>query len=163
MYVMKKMGKGRYPWVRTVLLCGAATVLSLFPACKGSKDAKSTTTPLMGSDRDEHGCIASAGYCWSQVQQRCIRPFEEGIRLLPVEDPQNGSAVLAATVVFSTDSLRAEVLLPDGETSPVLDRRTLPSGGYAWNIEDDDTYNVRRDEQGKWIVSRRGKVLFRAE
>ena len=33
----------------------------------------------------------------------------------------------------------------------------------AQQIEDDDTYNVRRDEQGKWTVSRRGKVLFRAE
>ena len=83
--------------------------------------------------------------------------------MLPVEDPQDSSAVLAATVIFSADSLRAEVLLPDGETSPVLDRRTLPSGGYAWNIEDDDTYNIRRDEQGKWTVSRRGEVLFRAE
>ena len=160
---MKKMRSRKYPWIRTALLCGAAAVLSLFSACKGSGETESTATPLVGGDRDEHGCIASAGYRWSRVQQRCIRPFEEGVRLLPVEDPQDSSAVLAATVIFSTDSLRAEVLLPDGETSPVLDRRTLPSGGYAWNIEDDDTYNVRRDEQGKWTVSRRGKVLFRAE
>ena len=157
------MGKGKYPWVRTALLCGATTVLSLFSACKESGETESTAAPLVGGDRDEHGCIASAGYRWSRVQQRCIRPFEEGIRLLPVGDPQDSSAVLAATVIFSTDSLRAEVLLPDGETSPVLDRRTLPSGGYAWNIEDDDTYNIRRDEQGKWTVSRRGEVLFRAE
>lgn len=157
------MGKGKYPWVRTALLCGATTVLSLFSACKESGETENTAAPLVGGDRDEHGCIASAGYRWSRVQQRCIRPFEEGVRLLPVEDPQDSSAVLAATVIFSTDSLRAEVLLPDGETSPVLDRRTLPSGGYAWNIEDDDTYNIRRDEQGKWTVSRRGEVLFRAE
>ena len=157
------MGKGKYSWVRTALLCGATTVLSLFSSCKESGETENTAAPLVGGDRDEHGCIASAGYRWSRVQQRCIRPFEEGVRLLPVEDPQDSSAVLAATVVFSADSLRAEVLLPDGETSLVLDRRTLPSGGYAWNIEDDDTYNVRRDEQGKWTVSRRGKVLFRAE
>lgn len=157
------MGKGKYPWVRTALLYGAAAVLSLFSACKESGETENTAAPLVGGDRDEHGCIASAGYRWSRVQQRCIRPFEEGVRLLPVEDPQDSSAVLAATVIFSIDSLRAEVFLPDGETSPVLDRRTLPSGGYAWNIEDDDTYNVRRDEQGKWTVSRRGEVLFRAE
>lgn len=157
------MGKGKYPWVRTALLYGAAAVLSLFSACKESGETENTAAPLVGGNRDEHGCIASAGYHWSRVQQRCIRPFEEGVRLLPVEDLQDSSAVLAATVIFSADSLRAEVLLPDGETSPVLDRRTLPSGGYAWNIEDDDTYNIRRDEQGKWTVSRRGEVLFRAE
>ena len=157
------MGKGKYPWVRTALLYGAAAVLSLFSACKESGETENTAAPLVGGNRDEHGCIASAGYHWSRVQQRCVRPFEEGVRLLPVEDLQDSSAVLAATVIFSADSLRAEVLLPDGETSPVLDRRTLPSGGYAWNIEDDDTYNIRRDEQGKWTVSRRGEVLFRAE
>lgn len=32
----------------------------------------------VGNDRDEHGCIASAGYVWSEVRKDCIRPFEEG-------------------------------------------------------------------------------------
>lgn len=33
--------------------------------------------PLLGSDRDEHGCIGSAGYSWCQVKQKCLRPWEE--------------------------------------------------------------------------------------
>ena len=35
---------------------------------------------LLGGDRDEHGCIGSAGYVWSEVSQDCIRVFEKGIR-----------------------------------------------------------------------------------
>ena len=31
---------------------------------------------LLGGDRDEHGCIGSAGYVWSEVSQDCIRVFE---------------------------------------------------------------------------------------
>jgi hypothetical protein len=30
-----------------------------------------------GSDRDEHGCIPSAGYSWCEPLQKCIRPWEE--------------------------------------------------------------------------------------
>jgi hypothetical protein len=32
---------------------------------------------LVGSDRDEHGCIGSAGYSWCELKQKCIRPWEE--------------------------------------------------------------------------------------
>ena len=42
----------------------------------------------------------------------------------------------------------------------MLDRRTLPAGGYVWNQEDDDTYNVRRLD-GKWVIEQRGKVLYK--
>lgn len=33
--------------------------------------------PLLGGDRDEHGCIPSAGYVWCEKLQKCIRPWEE--------------------------------------------------------------------------------------
>lgn len=32
---------------------------------------------LLGGDRDEHGCIPSAGYVWCEKLQKCIRPWEE--------------------------------------------------------------------------------------
>ena len=32
---------------------------------------------LVGSDRDEHGCIGSAGYSWCQAKEKCLRIFEE--------------------------------------------------------------------------------------
>ena len=32
--------------------------------------------PLLGGDRDEHGCIPSAGYIWCEELQQCIRPWE---------------------------------------------------------------------------------------
>ena len=30
-----------------------------------------------GSDRDAHGCIASAGYSWCDGKQKCLRQWEE--------------------------------------------------------------------------------------
>ena len=142
------------------------SISCLFAGCGGRNDKKSqtTTTPTdtvltVGHDRDNHGCLSSAGYIWSEVQQDCIRPFETGIRMISTTEPD---ATSCAYLVFNVDSTRAELFLPDRETTEVLDRRSLPSGGYAWNVEDDDTFNVRRTEQG-WIIERRGTTLYREE
>lgn len=37
------------------------------------KDSKE----LVGDDKDEHGCIGSAGYSWSEEKQECVRPWEQ--------------------------------------------------------------------------------------
>jgi hypothetical protein len=34
------------------------------------------TEPLVGADRDAHGCIGSAGYAWCATTARCERPWE---------------------------------------------------------------------------------------
>lgn len=34
-------------------------------------------TPMVGNDRDSHGCIGSAGYSWCEAKQKCLRPWEE--------------------------------------------------------------------------------------
>ena len=51
----------------------------------GMKAQKIVVVPgrrnIVGGDRDKHGCIGSAGYQWSEVQQDCIRVFEKGIRM----------------------------------------------------------------------------------
>jgi len=39
--------------------------------------APENETPMPGSDRDEHGCIPSAGYSWCEAKQKCYRPWEE--------------------------------------------------------------------------------------
>lgn len=32
---------------------------------------------LVGSDRDEHNCIGSAGYTWCEIKNKCLRTWEE--------------------------------------------------------------------------------------
>lgn len=94
---------------------------------------------MIGGDKDEHGCIASAGYTWSEVQKDCIRLWEKGVRLTSVKDERN-----TLYIVFSPDSSRVELFFSEEDIpNEILDRRSLPSGGYVWNMEDDDTKNVR--------------------
>lgn len=39
--------------------------------------AGSSDNQLVGNDRDEHGCIGSAGYSWCEAKRMCLRPWEE--------------------------------------------------------------------------------------
>jgi hypothetical protein len=32
---------------------------------------------LIGGDRDEHGCLGSAGYTWCEEKKKCLRTWEE--------------------------------------------------------------------------------------
>jgi len=37
----------------------------------------SPTQPMVGNDKDEHGCIGSAGYTWCAAKNKCLRIWEE--------------------------------------------------------------------------------------
>jgi hypothetical protein len=142
------------------LLCAGA----LFVAC-GSKSGKKVevteqadTVHVLGSDKDKHSCIASAGYTWSEVRKDCIRLWEKGVRMNAVDD-----AGKTLFLVFSPDSAQVELFFSEeGVSNEILDRRGLPAGGYAWNVEDDDTKNVRL-EDGKWTVTQRGKLIYQED
>ncbi|MDD3037807.1 hypothetical protein [Bacteroides sp.] len=141
-----------------ILLEDTATVYYNGSYTKGMSATKiavsSRDQTLLGGDRDEHGCIGSAGYVWCEVLKDCIRVFEKGIR---TEDVDGSNA--STFIVFSPDSAQVELFFSNGNPNEILDRRSLPSGGSAWNVEDDDTKNVRI-ENGLWTISQRGKLIF---
>lgn len=90
------------------------------------------------------------------MQKDCIRLWEKGVRLASVDDAEN-----TLFIVFSPDSTQVELFFSEEDAqNEILDRRSLPAGGYAWNMEDDDTKNVRL-ENGKWTVGRRGKLIYK--
>lgn len=112
----------------------------------------------IGIAEDEKGCNKAAGYTWSDVRKECVRLFDSGVRLNPVSR-DSSSAVLSAFLIFSPDSLQVELFMPDAEEHPLLDRRVLPDSTFVWNMEDDDTPNVRK-ENGVWTLSKRGILLY---
>ncbi len=85
------------------------------------------TTPgsLPGSDRDEKGCIISAGYRWSVIKDTCIRIFETGIKMEP-KDPSLDPST-SAYLVFSNDRVRVEIFLPTQKKAVII-RRMEGSG-----------------------------------
>lgn len=81
----------------------------------------------VGGDQDAHGCKGSAGYTYSQVQDKCIRVFEQKIKLKEVKS--NKSYETIAAVVWSADKNKAEVFLANEEKSVILEKM---SGKKVW-------------------------------
>lgn len=88
----------------TILLFSLAfcTCLLTIGSCSPSPLRK-----LVGNDRDDHGCLRSAGYQWSYALNDCVRIWEKGERF---EANQNN-----VFLIFSSDSLFAEIFAEDGK------------------------------------------------
>lgn len=71
------------------------------------------------NDKDENGCLASAGYIWSKVNKECVKVFS-GLQLNPIAQPDNADETLSAYVLFSQDLKEAEVFLPNETNTIVL-------------------------------------------
>ncbi|MFZ7201158.1 hypothetical protein [Avibacterium avium] len=80
--------------------------------------------PLVGADRDEKGCIPSAGYTWSELKQQCIQPFS--IADIRLTDPENPT--LAVYVILAEEQGKAEVFSANLAQNLILD---AVKGGYA--------------------------------
>ncbi len=112
---------------------------------------------MPGSDRDEKGCITSAGYQWSVIKNSCIRIFEEGIKLLP-KDPSLDQTT-AAFIVFSQDRVRVEIFLPSQKKAVII-RRTEGSGEPTEWKSGPLTLSLKENE---YILEDEGKVLYRGK
>ena len=98
------------------ILAALITVATL-SACAASSE------PSLGSDRDAHGCIGSAGYSWSALKQTCVQPWNAAD--IKLDDPANGT--LAVYVVLSADKAQAEIFAADVPQNTLLE---AVKGGY---------------------------------
>ncbi|QBZ98290.1 hypothetical protein [Flavobacterium sangjuense] len=97
-----------------------------------AKAAAAVKDSTMVNDKDENGCLASAGYVWSKVNKECVKGFS-GIQLNPTDKQDNQDETLSAYVLFSEDASQAEVFLPKDTTSIVL---TRAAEGKPWILKE---------------------------
>ncbi len=109
----------------------------------------------VGVDKDEHGCNKAAGYTWSELRKDCIRLFESGIRLNSATDP---NATLSAFIVFSADSTKVEVFIPDDQKHPILEKKQLSDGTSVWESKTD--LKQVRSVNAHWVIEQQGKTLY---
>ncbi|MCW1961545.1 hypothetical protein [Chryseobacterium viscerum] len=74
--------------------------------------------PVLGGDRDVHGCIGSAGYTYSQLKNNCIQTFNQKIKLKEVNSDKSYTSMTA--IIFSKDMKKAEVFIPDGAAKSII-------------------------------------------
>lgn len=134
----------------------SAITLVLF-SCEGifkerkNDDAVSGTDKnvVLGTDKDAHGCVASAGYKWSKLKEECVRVFEEGYRLNSIEELKGESMTKSAFVLFEENGDRAELFLPDEPDAVMLTREKegSPYKGGKWSLELQKKYSLKKNGQ----------------
>jgi hypothetical protein len=105
---------------------------------------------LPGADRDPHGCIASAGYTWSQLRQSCIRTWQAAIALQALDSTQ--SATIRAFILVQPT--QAELFIASEPESIILHadkKRRYRNGIYLLTLK-----------QRHWQLSVNGKLLYRS-
>jgi hypothetical protein len=110
----------------------------------------SSNTLIVGNDADEHGCKSSAGYTWSIMKNDCIRLWETGIQLKPIENKESYTSI--ATVVLNNDSTKAELFIATEKISVLLDKQNgafLRGNGYVF---------LKVNE--KWILKKDNKSIY---
>ena len=82
-------------------------VIFLFLVSGCSNKSQKQQQQLVGNSKDDHGCLTSAGYRWSEAKKDCVRIWEVGTKV------EAGEKHLF--VVFSPDSTQAEIFAGSGK------------------------------------------------
>ena len=112
-------------------------LFSILISCKfNDADPEVTNVPhkdstIVGVDKDNNGCLASAGYTWSKLNKECVKAFS-GIQLIPIEDATTEDETLCAYVLFNENADKAEIFLPDDKSFIV----TKNDQSKTWNFRD---------------------------
>lgn len=122
---------------------------------KTSKRSSANTNQktLIGGNKDSHGCLTSAGYTWSELKQDCIRLFESGIRLNPVENEK--SYTTSAFLIFAKDSNQVEVFIPDSSHSTILSHK-------ATLYESPESNIIVQKTDTLWKLSINGRIRYQS-
>jgi len=107
--------------------------------------------PLVGGDVDKHGCKPSAGYTFSSLKNDCVRLFEQEIQLKAVDSTQ--SYATFAAVIFSIDKRKAEIFVPNAESSLILIRKGRK---LKWKGK-----NYELSQAKDYILKKANKVIYR--
>lgn len=103
--------------------------------------------PIVGNDRDAHGCIGSAGYQWSLLKNNCIRIFEDGLRMDPLDASLDQTQSAFLVFVSPQEVARAEVYLPGAPESIILTKN--PNNNGQWS----DTKYTLTEDMGAYTLS----------
>lgn len=130
---------------------GTTATLSTPPSTNGTTDEP----PIVGGDRDAHGCIGSAGYIWSEIRKTCVRIWEVGVRLnaKAAGIDQTTSAFIIAK--SDTDDSMFELVMPSQTEVKMLAKVRTETG--VWK---NATYKLTLKNGTYSLSDNAGKVLY---
>ena len=135
----------------TSKLLTISLLFAALTACKSSTSQNNETNmnkQRVGNDTDEHGCLRSAGFTWSELKNECIRPFELAIKFTNKQDTSQGGYVF-----FTDDKSKAEFFGIESIPSLVLNKKEPTI--YE---SKDGNYLLQENTNNRWsLFERKGR------
>lgn len=115
------------------------------------KEVNKNTNTSVVKDKDENGCLSSAGYIWSELNKDCVKIYS-GIQLNPYSNPENEDETKSAFLMFSEDGNKAEIFLPDSTKTLILTRQAegKPWTKDNWQLVPFKGYVLKEGEEIKF-------------
>ncbi|MET3035763.1 hypothetical protein ABXT08_06665 [Chryseobacterium sp. NRRL B-14859] len=113
--------------------------------------------PVLGGDRDVHGCKGSAGYTYSQIRNNCVRVFEQKIKLKEINSDKSSATMTA--VIFSKDMKRAEIFIPDGAAKSIILEREGKNKIWKSGSHIKDSYALLPYKKG-YQIKKNDEVIY---
>ncbi len=115
-----------------------------------STEVKTEQKVVLGNDKDDNGCVTSAGYRWSLLNKECTRVSEEGYRLNSINELKEENSLQSAFVIFENDGDRAELFLPEEKSPSIMlerEKEGTPYTGNGWILQKAKGYTLSKDGQ----------------
>jgi len=116
-----------------------------------SPTLETTPNEVVGNDRDEHGCIGSAGYTWCEVKKKCLRTWEEPCSAEPTpDDLKLIEQAFVKKYNWNIDEMIITVSKNDGKyaSGGVKDKNAEAGGGYFFAAKVGDHWEIVADGNG---------------
>lgn len=91
------------------------------------------TEVIVGNDKDEHGCIGSAGYSWCEAKQKCLRIWEEECQASNSSEQSGGS-----NQAYGSAQIEDDNLLDYTQCVSSGGRQVDTSGGASCNLDEEN-------------------------
>lgn len=107
------------------------------------------TDQVVGGDKDEHGCIGSAGYSWCQTKNKCLRIWEEPC--IGANDTEEiTQALIEKHPTWTADSIIVTINKNDGQYAGggVKEKNAEVGGGYFFAVKDQGKWKIIADGNG---------------
>ena len=108
------------------------------------------TPKIVGEDTDEHGCKSSAGYTWSVLKNECIRLWETGIQLSPIDNKASYTSI--ATVIINDDKTKVELFIVGEKSSIILNKHAQNFSGNGYELT---------QVTAKWVLKKNDKAIYK--
>jgi hypothetical protein len=129
--------------------------LSPTPGVSTTPIVISPTSQIVGGDRDEHGCIGSAGYTWCELKKKCLRTWEEPCEGQTANDTELITQALVKKHGWNANDIIVTVSKNDGKyaTGGVREKSSEVGGGYFFAAKTSNTWEIVADGNGVILCS----------